>query len=116
MTVSPEWRAHYAALKTLKSELERLLADTSEGVKPVALDQPIGRLSRIDAIQQQKLAQANRRRSEVRLRQVMAALSAMREDEYGECKRCGEEISEARLTARPEAPVCVVCQEALEAR
>ena len=114
MSIDPQWLGHHTALMALKVELAALLDTTAEGVRPVDLDQPIGRLSRIDAIQQQKLAQANRRRTEIRLRQVMAALAAMAEGDYGECKRCGDEIGDARLDARPEAPVCLACQEELE--
>ena len=36
-------------LLELRSELEQLLASSEEGARPVALDQPIGRLSRMDA-------------------------------------------------------------------
>lgn len=108
-------REHLARrLEQLETELGALLDSTSETVKPVDLDQPIGRLSRMDAMQQQKLAQANRRRTEVRLRQVLAAKAAMRNGSYGECKRCDEPIAFERLEARPEAPVCLPCQEELE--
>ncbi len=101
-------------LDTLENELGSLLDRTRDTVRPVELDQPIGRLSRMDAMQQQKLAQANRRRTEVRLRQVLAAKAALRTGSYGECKRCDEPIAFERLEARPEAPVCLSCQQELE--
>jgi len=102
------------SLLALKGELETLLNSTADEVKPVQLDQPIGRLSRIDAIQMQKMAQAHRRRNETRLAQVRAALMAMERDEYGLCKRCEEPVSRTRLDARPETPLCLACQEELE--
>ncbi len=103
-------------LNALRGELEALLETTSEGAKPVDLDQPIGRVSRIDAIQQQKLTQANRKRTQIRLRHVLTAIAAIRDSEYGYCKRCDEPIGVERLEARPEAPLCLPCAEELEGR
>ena len=103
-----------AALESLREALEAQLDASAETVQPVDLDAPIGRLSRMDAIQQQKMAQANRRRAELRYRHVLAALNAVRDGSYGECRRCEEMISTARLRARPEAPVCLACASALE--
>ena len=101
-------------LEVLKEELIAYRAATREGVKPVELDQPIGRLTRIDAIQQQKLTQATRSRNEIRLKQVEAALLRLTNELYGECLACGDDIDLERLKARPEAPICLECQEELE--
>jgi DnaK suppressor protein len=102
-------------LLALQDELTALLDASAESVRPVMLDQPIGRLSRIDAIQLQHMAQANRRGHEIRLHQVRAALAAMEADAYGTCKSCDDPIGYARLTVRPEAPFCLSCQEQREA-
>lgn len=106
-------RAH-AALQALRAELEALLDTTNEAAKPVDLDTPIGRLSRIDALQQQKMLEAHRDRARVRLRQTLAALAAVRDGTWGECRRCGDDIDERRLAARPESPLCMPCTEAIE--
>jgi DnaK suppressor protein len=100
-------------LESLRSELEALLVSTREGVRPVDLEQPIGRLSRLDAMQQQQMAQASRSGLEIRLQQVQAAL---RNEEYGICKECEEPIGFPRLKARPETPFCRPCQGQLEVR
>ena len=105
-----------AELMMLKGELETLLDTTDAGVRPVDLDEPIGRLSRMDAIQQQKMAQANRQRNTQRLQMVIAALAADPEDEYGWCKRCDDPVGYGRLKSRPETPFCVGCQESIERR
>ena len=105
-----------ADLLALKAELEALLDSTGDGVQPVDLEEPIGRLSRMDAIQQQKMAQANRARNATRLQMVRAALAADPEDEYGWCKRCEEPVGYGRLKSRPETPFCVTCQAAFERR
>ena len=103
-------------LLTLQDELTTLLDLSAESSKPVALDQPIGRLTRMDAIQAQHMAQANRSSHEVRLRQVQAGLAAMDDDTYGLCKICEDPIGFPRLSVRPEASFCLQCQEEREAR
>ena len=103
-----------AQLVELGSELTSLLAISVEDAKPVELDLPIGRLSRMDAMQQQKMAQATRRAAQQRLKQVEAALRRCDRDEYGDCLECGESIGFARLSVGPEAPLCVACQSQLE--
>jgi len=45
---------------------------------------------------------------------IDAALTRMREDTYGECIDCGDEIEEKRLVALPTAARCMSCQEAQE--
>lgn len=40
---------------------------------------------------------------------IRAALARMAKGEYGICQSCGGEISEARLEAVPETPLCIKC-------
>lgn len=101
-------------LEALREELTELLEMSKSGAKPVSLDEPIGRLSRVDAMQQQAMVKASRGQLEVRLGQVRLALQRMDEDEYGTCRRCDEPIAIARLEARPEAPFCTACQEGID--
>ena len=98
------------ALRALQMELAALLESSVESVQTVDLEQPIGRLSRMDAIQQQKMAKANRTAHQVRAKQVVVALSAIESGDYGFCKLCDEPIGLKRLTVRPEAPFCLACQ------
>ena len=72
-----------AALEALEVELTASLKSAAEGAKVVDLDQPIGRVSRIDAIQQQKMAEASKEKQQLRMGQVRA---------------------------RPESPFCLRCQ------
>jgi DnaK suppressor protein len=97
-------------LEELRDELDALLSGTAEAARPVDLDQPIGRLSRMDAIQQQSMLAANRTSAARRRQQVDAALRRIDEDGYGDCANCGDPIDPRRLEARPEAPLCVACQ------
>ena len=103
----------HQALRALDAELRASLAGFDRG-DVVDLDLPIGRLSRVDAMQQQAMAQAERVRIERRLEQVVAALERVVEGEYGYCCLSGEPIGYARLRARPETPFSVESQEKLE--
>ena len=66
-----------ADLDVLQTTLLETLGQSKEAAQPVELDQQsVGRLSRMDAIQQQKMVKANRQRIAVRLQQIRAALKA----------------------------------------
>lgn len=106
----------HADLRALKARLTAEFEAPSDREKTVDLDQPIGRVSRIDALQQQKMAQAQRNRLRARLSQVAITLKLADEDEYGDCRKCGDPIGYARLKARPESPLCVPCAKSAEKR
>lgn len=105
-----------ARLTALQTELEGHLGGESDRTATVDLDQPIGRLSRMDAMQQQEMAKEQERRIKLRLGQVKQALATFDEGEYGACRRCEEPIGWPRLSARPESPFCVSCMASIEAR
>lgn len=104
------------SLETSKRELEALLELASESEKPVAVDSSIGRLTRMDALQQQSMAQATSVKSVERIRQMVAALDRMAKGTYGNCLACKEPIPIARLRVRAEATLCVECQTDREKR
>ncbi len=98
-------------LEQLREELKRAVSAGADEIKPVAPDRAIGRLTRQDAILSQQMALELRRRNQTRLTQIERALERVAGGSYGFCIRCEEEISEARLKVRPEAPVCIDCAE-----
>lgn len=97
----------------LAARLDRLCnasGATAEDRRPVELDQSsVGRLSRMDAMQVQAMAQAAERRRADEIRRIEAALQRLAEDEYGWCLRCGEGVARARLEADPTATLCIGC-------
>ena len=99
-----------ADLRALEASLSELSESVENSAKPVDLDEPIGRLSRMDAMQQQKMAEANRRSHQLRLRAVKVALEAIADGTYGWCRSCDEAIGFRRLEAKPEVAICVRCQ------
>ncbi|MEX0758407.1 MAG: TraR/DksA C4-type zinc finger protein, partial [Tistlia sp.] len=85
--------------------------------RPVELDQQsVGRLSRMDAMQQQAMAMATEQRRLAAGQRIRAALRRLETDEYGDCLRCGEEIALARLRLDPATARCVPCLEGGEDR
>ncbi len=102
-------------LRTLQAELRDLLEDSESAAGTVQLDQSkVGRLSRMDALQQQAMARAGLEQHKLRLMQVNQALAALETGDYGYCEECGKPIGLARLQARPESLCCIKCQSALE--
>jgi DnaK suppressor protein len=85
-----------------------------DSTKAVALDQSsIGRLSRMDAMQSQAMALETKRRREIELTRIDAALERIDEEEYGYCASCEEEINKRRLAVDPANPFCVECASKL---
>ena len=108
MTLEPEEARK--ALLTRREELTALSEISADSRQAVQLDQQsVGRLSRMDAMQAQAMAQANERHRRSELARIDAALRRIDEDEYGFCLKCGEEIAPKRLQADPAAAFCVDC-------
>ncbi len=99
-----------ALLEARRDELEqssRMSADTRAAV---ALDQAsVGRVSRIDAIQQQAMAVSAERNRQLELARIKAALARMADGEYGYCVICGDRIGDGRLNADPSTATCITC-------
>ena len=112
----PELQALKQDLTDIRKELQHVLEVSERGTRPVDIDEPIGRLSRMDAMQQQSMARANRQTADLRLKQVNAALKRFSHEEYGYCLECEEPIGYRRLKVRPEAPLCISCQSERERR
>jgi DnaK suppressor protein len=97
-----------AEMESLKMEIPRL----KELVKPVAPDNAIGRISRMDNIVNQSVVKAQLSKSLVRLTRLGEAMKQVDEDEdFGLCSECGEPIPMVRLKAMPETEYCVECAE-----
>jgi len=105
-----------ARLLEMKAELERLAHEHEHDSDIVELDQTTqGRLSRMDALQGQAMAQEVARRREAELRRIEAALARVDEGDYGLCVTCGEEIARKRLELDPAIHNCIDCARSEEA-
>lgn len=93
-----------------RSELDELRRISEDAQSTVMLDQQsVGRLSRMDAMQQQAMAQAQDRARQKERVMIEAALTRIADGEYGYCVECGEEIPQKRLELNPAAALCVRC-------
>lgn len=99
-----------SALQSRKAELVQREEASQDSRATVELDQTrVGRLSRMDALQGQAMAQETERRRRIELQRIDAALERLDRDEYGYCLTCGDEISVRRLELDPAATVCIDC-------
>jgi DnaK suppressor protein len=89
-------------------EAENALGKSSQSI--VELDQQaVGRLSRMDALQNQAMALAQQTRRDIQTRRLNAALARIDQGEYGYCEDCGEDIAPKRLQLDPAASKCISC-------
>lgn len=93
-------------LRSLRDASKQTAADR----KPVELDQQsVGRLSRMDAMQQQAMAAAQETRRNGRIRALEAAITRIHSKEFGWCDDCGEFIGLRRLELDPTVMRCRDC-------
>ena len=99
--------------RALAEELAALAESSAAGAaarRPVTLDQQsVGRLSRMDAMQVQAMAQASDARRRQRARRIEAALGRLDDGEFGFCAAWGEAIPAKRLAIDPTLAHCVDC-------
>ena len=104
-------------LELAKARLEKKRADllnqselSKEARDTVTLDQQsVGRLSRMDAMQQQAMAEAQERNRQRDLQRIDLAFRRIKDGLYGFCVECDEEIPDGRLAIDPMAEKCVRC-------
>lgn len=109
---SEELARYRNKLLASQESLREAVQTDKDATRPVELDQTRqGRLSRMDAMQAQQMAQAVARRREQQLRRVDGALKRIDSGDFGYCFRCGEAISAKRLDADPTITRCMDCME-----
>ena len=100
-------------LEARRDELKARSERSAEDRAAVTLDQQsVGRLSRMDAMQRQAMAEAQERQRVIELQRIDVALRRIRDGDYGICDACGEDIAEGRLAVDPSAALCVTCATA----
>lgn len=100
------------ALISLREEIAQIIADSGDAAGTVTLDQSkVGRLSRMDALQAQQMAQETARRRQQQLQKIDNALGRLEASDYGHCFKCGDEIAAARLNVDPASTRCVGCMD-----
>ncbi|MEP3436861.1 MAG: TraR/DksA C4-type zinc finger protein [Hoeflea sp.] len=108
--MDPDLTAARRRLTEKKADLESMSALSQQARAPVTLDQQsVGRLSRMDAMQQQAMAEAQERARKRDLVRIEMAERRLSDGDYGWCVDCGEVIADKRLEIDPMAEKCVRC-------
>lgn len=93
------------------SKTERSIEEFKEMTKPVAPDVAIGRVSRMDAINNKSVAEAGLRLVETKLKNLQRVLSQLGSKDFGLCLKCNRPIPLGRILIRPQSLLCVQCAE-----
>lgn len=96
--------------KELK-ETEKSIAVLKELTKPIAPDCAIGRVSRMDAINNKSINDAALRTAEVKLSGLKYALTRVNDDDFGICARCEQPIPLGRIMLVPHSRFCANCAD-----
>lgn len=103
-------------LDEIKKKINEAIAKTSSDIEklkemaqPVAPDDAIGRISRMDAINNKSVAEASLRKSKEKLKQLKYMLQSTSEPDFGLCAKCKAVIPIGRMLLMPQSRYCVNC-------
>lgn len=98
-----------------RAELREIAGTARASLATVELDQSrVGRLSRMDALQMQAMAQEEAGRRERELIRIDQALQRVETEDFGFCVTCDEPIAPKRLALDPAVTICILCAAAAE--
>ena len=96
-------------LQTERSKLVASLALLEEATKPISPENSIGRVSRMDAIQNKSVAEYSLRQTKDKIKAVDYWLSRQDTADFGRCTHCKQEIQIKRLMFMPFNLKCMRC-------
>ena len=91
------------------SKTEVSIEQYKELSKPIAPNDAIGRVSRMDAINNKTINEASLRQAVSKLNALKIVLSKFNDDDFGICLKCNQAIPLGRILIRPESLFCVNC-------
>ncbi len=91
----------------VKSELD--IFDMEQNSKPISPENSIGRISRMDAINNKSVVEAALRNKRQKLGKLKVALANIDKQGFGICMQCKNPIQPARIMFMPESSRCVHC-------
>jgi len=95
----------------LISQYEQDVASTEAMTEPVKPENSLGRISRMDAINNKAVMEVSLRNKKSKLSKLKAALSNIDKVGFGVCTSCKNPIQAGRLMYMPESTKCVRCAE-----
>lgn len=99
----------HSTLLLEKKKAESKIIDLKELTKPIPPGCEIGRVSRMDAINNKSINEAALRTVETKLRTINLALERIGDTDFGKCNLCGADIPIGRLLIMPGSSKCVSC-------
>ncbi len=96
-------------IKVMIEQLELEIASLEESAAPVAPENSIGRISRMDAINNKSVIEASLRNRKRKLSKLHLSLTKIRQPGFGICVSCKKNINPKRLMLLPESDKCVRC-------
>ena len=98
----------------IASEIEKTqlsVDEYKEQTKPIAPENAIGRVSRMDAINNKSVVEAALRKAEEKLNKLLLVKDKIDDHDFGLCMRCGKEIPIGRILLMPQSRSCVGCAQ-----
>ena len=96
-------------IKSKISRLERQVVDLKELTKPIEPDCAIGRVSRMDAINNKSVNESALRKKQNQINGLNRALEDIHKADFQNCIVCGYEIPLQRIFIMPESRKCTNC-------
>jgi len=93
------------------NQAEKEIAHLEENTKPIAPENSLGRVSRMDAINNKSVAEAALRSSKRKMGKLRVALTMIDEPGFGLCSHCKRPIAPKRLMYMPESIRCINCAD-----
>lgn len=104
----------------LKDRIEKRIVDLKENIssyqtltQPIAPDNAIGRLTRMEAINSKSINEAALSKAKQTLSKMERALKMIHDPDFGLCRECEQPIPFDRLMIVPESDLCVECAQAI---
>ena len=94
-------------IETEIEKTKKLILDYKDMTQPVEPDCAIGRISRMDAINNQSVTEASLRQARDKLNKLNLVLSKIGDQDFGICLTCRQSIPLGRILIRPESLHCV---------
>jgi len=94
-----------------KEKVQKRIQSLKDLTQPIAPENAIGRVSRMDAINNKSVNDAALRTAENKLKNIDEALRKIDNKDFGHCRRCGQPIPMGRLVAMPESSLCMRCAQ-----
>lgn len=108
MTEQEREKLNYIVIEKLESLKDEII-ELQELTKPIPLDASIGRVSRMDAINNKTINEASLREKKNTFQKMEKTLDRINSEDFGVCLKCGEEIPFGRLEYMPYTTRCVNC-------